>query len=327
MRRRDFIVFFCAAATVLPVTAQAQQSKKVPRIGVLWHAANAEQEDVYLAVVTKAFADLGYFDGKNIHLEHRFPDEQPDRFRAFAREFVESKVDVILAVTALGAREAKLATDTIPIVFVLDPDPIGSGLVKTLAHPGGNATGFSLMSIDASGKRLELFKQLVPDLSRLAIMVDPRDSAAPRIRASYEKAAKTFAVSTRTFEVTTPEEIDQAFSTISQDGFQGAAVLAPLLFNERVRLGASALKHKVPTMSLIAEMVPHGLLLSYGQDFPDFFRRSCGYVDKILKGAKAAELPVEQPTHFKLAINARMARALGLTIPAALLATADEVIE
>ena len=327
MRRRDFMALLAAAAAATSLGAKAQQSRKVPRIGVLWHAANAEQEDVYLAVVSKAFADLGYVDGKNIQLEHRFPAEQPDRFRAFAREFVESKVDVILAVTALGAREAKQATDTIPIVFVLDPDPVSSGLVKTLAHPGGNATGLSLMSIDVSGKRLELFKQMVPNLSRLAIMIDPRDSAAPRIRAGYEKAAKTLAISTHTFEVTTPEEIDRAFSSISQDGFQGAAVLAPLLFNERVRIGASALKHKVATMSLIAEMVPHGLLLSYGQDFPDFFRRSCGYVDRILKGSKPAELPVEQPTHFKLAINARMAKALGLTIPPSLLATADEVIE
>ena len=325
MRRREFLAL--SGATAWSLAAQAQHLKKVPRIGVLWHAANADQEDVYLAVMTRAFSDLGYVDGKNIQLEHRFPNEQPEQFRAFAREFAESKVDVILAVTALGAREAKQATDTIPIVFVLDPDPIGSGLVKTLGHPGGNATGFSLMSLDASGKLLELLKQLVPNLSRLAIMVDPRDSAAPRIRARYEKAAKALAVSTSTFEVTTPEGIDPALSAIAQDGFQGAAVLAPLFFNERAQVGASALKHKVPTMSLIGEMVPHGLLLAYGQDFPDFFRRSCGYVDRILNGAKPADLPVEQPTHFKLTINARTAKALGLTIPPTLLAIADEMIE
>ena len=134
-------------------------------------------------------------------------------------------------------------------------------------------------------------------------------------------------ISTQTFEVTTPDGIEQAFSAISRDGFNGVALGAPLLFNERVRLGASALKHRMPTLSLIAEMVPHGLLLSYGQDFPDFFRRSVGYVDKILKGTKPADLPVEQPTHFKLVINSRIAKALGLTIPQSLLATADEVIE
>jgi putative ABC transport system substrate-binding protein len=327
MRRRDLIALFCGAATVWPLAVWAQQAKKIPRIGVLWHAANAEQEDVYLTVVTKAFADLGYVDGKNIQLEHRFPAEQPDRFRAFAREFVESKVDVILAVTTLGAKEAKQATNTIPIVFVLDADPVGSGLVESLARPGGNATGLSLMSIDVSGKRLGLFKELVPNLSRIAIMVDPREPVAPRVRAGYEKAAKAVAVSTQTFEVTTPDEIEQAFSAISRDGFDGVALAGPLLFNERVRIGASALKHKVPTLSLIAEMVPHGLLLSYGQDFPDFFRRSVGYVDKILKGAKPADLPVEQPTHFKLAINSKIAKALGITIPQSLIITADEVVE
>lgn len=327
MRRRDFIVLFCGAVTAWPPAVRAQQTRKVPRVGVLWHAANAEQEDVYLRVVTKAFADLGYVDSKNIQLEHRFPAEQPDRFRAFAREFAESKVDVILAVTTLGAQEAKRATNTIPIVVALDADPVASGLVESLARPGGNVTGLSLMSIDVSGKRLALFKELIPSLSRMAIMVDPRDPVAPRIRAGYERAAKPMAVSTQNFGVTTLDEIEQAFAAISRDGFDGVALAGPLLFNERVGLGASALKHKVPTLSLIGEMVPHGLLLSYGQDFPDFFRRSVGYVDKILRGANPADLPVEQPTHFKLVINSRIAKALGINIPQSLLVTADEVVE
>jgi putative ABC transport system substrate-binding protein len=325
MRRRDFIVLLGGAATV-PLAAWAQ-AKKVPRIGVLWHAANAGQEDVYLSVVTKAFADLGYVDGKNIQLEHRFPAEQPDQFRAFAGEFVESKVDIILAVTTLGAKEAKRATNTIPIVFVLDPDPVGNGLVESLARPGGNATGLSLMSIDVSGKRLGLFKELVPNLSRMAIMFDPRDPAAPRLGAGFEKAAKGVGVTTQSFSVTTPDEIEQAFSSISRDGIGALAVAGPFLFNERVQIGASALKHKVPTLTGVAEMVPHGLLLSYGQDFPDFFRRSVGSVDRILKGAKPADLPIEQPTHFKLVINSRMAKALGITVPVSLLIIADEVIE
>ncbi|UVO27033.1 ABC transporter substrate-binding protein [Bradyrhizobium arachidis] len=329
MRRRDFIILFGSAVTAWPPAALAQQThtKKIPRVGVLWHAANAEQEDVYLRVVTKAFADLGYVDGKNILLEHRFPAEQPDRFRAFAREFAESKVDVILAVTTLGAKEAKQATNTIPIVVVLDGDPVANGLVESLARPGGNVTGLSLMSVDVSGKRLALFRELVPNLSRLAIMVDPRDPGGPRMRAGYERAAKAATVSTQYFGVTTPDEIEQAFSTISRDSFDGVALAGPLLFNERVLIGASALKHRVPTLSLIGEMVPHGLLLSYGQDFPDFFRRSVGYVDKILRGANPADLPVEQPTHFKLVINSKMAKALGITIPQSLLITADEVVE
>jgi putative ABC transport system substrate-binding protein len=326
MKRRDFVVGFSAAAT-WPFAARAQQPKKIPRIGVLWHAANADEEDVYLSVLTKAFGDLGYVDGKSIQLEHRFPDEQPDRFRAFAREFVETKVDAIVAVTALAAKEAKQATNTIPVVFVADPDPVGSGLVESLAHPGGNATGLSLMALDVTGKRLGLFKELVPNLSRVAIMVDPRDSAAPRFRAAYEKAAKPLGISTQIVEVTTSDGIEQAFSAIAQDGLDGAALAGPMLLNQRVRVGVSALAHRIPTLSGVAEMVPHGLLLSYGQDFPDFFRRAVGYADKILKGAKPADLPVEQPTRFKLVINLKTAKGLGLTIPPSLLITADEVID
>jgi putative tryptophan/tyrosine transport system substrate-binding protein len=326
MKRRDFVVGFSAAAT-WPFAARAQQPKKIPRIGVLWHAANADEEDVYLSVLTKAFGDLGYVDGKSIQLEHRFPDEQPERFRAFAREFVETKVDAIVAVTALAAKEAKQATNTIPVVFVADPDPVGSGLVESLAHPGGNATGLSLMALDVTGKRLGLFKELVPNLSRVAIMVDPRDSAAPRFRAAYEKAAKPLGISTQIVEVTTSDGIEQAFSAIAQDGLDGAALAGPMLLNQRVRVGVSALAHRIPTLSGVAEMVPHGLLLSYGQDFPDFFRRAVGYVDKILKGAKPADLPVEQPTRFKLVINLKTAKGLGLTIPPSLLITADEVID
>jgi putative ABC transport system substrate-binding protein len=326
MKRRDFVVGFSAAAT-WPFAARAQQPKKIPRIGVLWHAANADEEDVYLSVLTKAFGDLGYVDGKSIQLEHRFPDEQPERFRAFAREFVETKVDAIVAVTALAAKEAKQATNTIPVVFVADPDPVGSGLVESLAYPGGNATGLSLMALDVTGKRLGLFKELVPNLSRVAIMVDPRDSAAPRFRAAYEKAAKPLGISTQIVEVTTSDGIEQAFSAIAQDGLDGAALAGPMLLNQRVRVGVSALAHRIPTLSGVAEMVPHGLLLSYGQDFPDFFRRAVGYVDKILKGAKPADLPVEQPTRFKLVINLKTAKGLGLTIPPSLLITADEVID
>jgi putative ABC transport system substrate-binding protein len=234
---------------------------------------------------------------------------------------------VIIAVTALGAKEAKQATNTIPVVFVVDPDPVGSGLVESLAHPGGNVTGLSLMAIDVSGKRLGFFKELVPKLSRVAIMVDPRDPTAPRFVAAYEKAARLLGLSTQLVEVTTPDQIEQAFSAIARDGLDGVALAGPFVFNQRVRVGAAALAHKIPTLSGVAEMVPYGLLLSYGQDFPDFFRRAVGYADKILKGAKPADLPVQQPTQFKLAINLRIAKAFGLTIPQSLLITTNELIE
>ena len=205
MRRREFVTLLIGSAIGWPLVAHAQHPRKTPRVGVLWHAANANEESVYLRVVTKAFADLGYVEGKTIQLEHRFPAELPDRFHAFARELVESKVDVILAVTDLAAKAAKQATSTIPIVFVAAPDPIGSGLIENLASPGGNATGLSLMGIDLSGKRLGLFRELIPNLSRVAIMIDPRDPAAPRYRAGYERAAKPLGISTQVVEVTPPD--------------------------------------------------------------------------------------------------------------------------
>jgi putative ABC transport system substrate-binding protein len=318
-----------AAAAGWPIAAHAQRggNARIPKVGVLWHAANVEEEKDFLIVVTKAFRDLGYVEGKTIELAHRFPAEQPDKFRAMARELVDSKVDVILSATGLGAKEAMQATGTIPIVFVLEPDPVKYGLVEGLARPGGNVTGFSIMGPDLTGKRLGFFRESVPKLSSLAILVDSRDPTGPRILALHEKLSKPLGISVQTVEVTTPDQIEHAFSTIAKDDFDGAIVTGAMLFNERVRVGASALAHKVPTVAFVSEMVPYGLLLSYGPDFADQFRKAVGYVDKILKGARPADLPVEQPTHFKLVVNQKTAKILGLTIPPLLLMTADEVIE
>ncbi len=187
MERRDFITLLGGAAVSYPLAIQAQQPRKVRRIGVLWHAGSPQEEDVYLRVLTKAFNDLGYVEGKNIELEHRFPAEQPERFRTLARELVESKVDVIVAVTGLGAAMAKQATSTIPVVFVIAPDPVGTQLVESLAHPGGNATGLSLMAPDLSGKQLELLKEAVPNLARVALLFDPREQIGSRCGADPRK--------------------------------------------------------------------------------------------------------------------------------------------
>jgi putative ABC transport system substrate-binding protein len=327
MRRREFITLLGATAAAWPLPAPAQQRKPNPRVGILWHAANAKQEEEYLVVLTKAFHELGYFEGKNIELDHRFPAEQPERFRALAQELAESKVDVIIAVTGLGAMEAKRATSTIPIVLVADPDPVGKGLVESLARPGGNVTGFSLMTVDLTSKRLALFKEIVPKLARLAIVLDPREPSSRPTIVANERAGKAVGCSTQVFEVTTADEIDPAFSAIARDGFDGAIVVGPPLYNERVQVGASAMAHKVPTIAANAEQVPYNLLLSYGPDFPDYFRRSVGYVDRILKGARPGDLPVEQPTRLKLVINLKTAKALGLSVPPSLLATADEIVE
>jgi putative ABC transport system substrate-binding protein len=329
MRRRDFIKIIGGSAAMWPLVARAQQSSnRIPVVGVLWHAGSAEEEEVYLSVLRKAFTDLGYIEGKNIVLEQRFPAENPDRFRTFARELVDAKPDAIISVVVLGTVELKKLTDTIPIVFVLAADPVAFGFVKSLARPGGNATGPSLMTIDLSGKRLELFKEAMPNLSRVAVLTDITDPFRDRLIKAYQVSGERLGLSMWPVVINMPEDIEPAFSKIVQDGANGIILgTGGLLFVQRERIGASALAHKIPVLAHIAEEVPPGLLMSYGQDFPDFFRRAVAYTDKILKGAKPADLPVEQPTKFKLVLNLKTAKALGLTIPQTLVLTADEVIE
>jgi len=329
MRRREFIALIGGAAATWPLAAQAQSPiGKIPVVGVLWHAGSAEQEDIYLSALRKAFSDLGYVEGKNIILEHRFPAEQPERFKVLARELVDMRPDAIIAVTPLGAVELKRLTGTIPIVFVLAADPVGFGLVESLAYPGGNATGLSLMTIDLSGKRLGLLKEVVPQLSRVVLLVDRTDPFRERFIKVNQAAAAALGLTLWSAEITSADDIAPLFAKIAEDGTNGA-MWGPggLLFVERARLGEIALAHKLPTMVTVAEEVPPGLLMSYGQDVPDYFRRATGYVDKILKGAKPAALPVEQPTTFKFVLNLKTAKLLGLTIPSGVLAIADEVIE
>jgi putative ABC transport system substrate-binding protein len=326
--RREFMALV-SGAVAWPLAARAQPSlSKIPSVGVLWHAGSAEEEEVYLSVLRKAFNDLGYVEGKNIRFEHRFPAEQPDRFRSLARELVEIKPNVIIAVTALGGMELKKLTSTIPIVFVLAADPIGFGFVESLARPGGNATGLSLMTNDLSGKRLGLLREAVPSLSRVMLLVDRTDAFRERTIKANQAAAESLGISLSSAEITSPDDIEPVFAKIAEDRADGVVWgIGALLFNERARIGALALARRLPTMVSIAEEVPHGLLMSYGQDYPDFFRRAVVYVDKILKGAKPADLPVEQPTRFKLVLNLKTAKALGIVLPPTLLVAVDETIE
>jgi len=329
MRRRHFIRLIGGAAAAWPLAARAQQSSnRVPVVGVLWHAGSAEEEDVYLSVLVNAFNDLGYVEGKNIHLDHRFPAENPERFRILARELVDAKLDAIIAVTPLGAVELKKLTSTIPIVFVLAGDPVGFGFVESLARPGGNATGLSLMTQDVSGKRLELFKEAVPNLSRVAVLTDVTDAFRDRLVKAYQASGERLGLSMWPVEVKTPEDIEPAFAKIAQDSANNGIIVGAggLTFVLRGRIGAAALAYKIPVMAHVAEEVPLGLLMSYGQDYPDFFRRAVAYTDKILKGAKPAHLPVEQPTKFKLVLNLKTANALGIGFPQSLILSADEMI-
>jgi putative ABC transport system substrate-binding protein len=219
----------------------------------------------------------------------------------------------------------KRITSTIPVVFVIVPDPIGVGLAASLAHPGSNLTGLSLWAGgDPSGKSLALLKEAVPNLSSAAVFFDPE--TGPRIPA-YARAAKSLGLSLRTVEISAPAAIEPAFAQAQSDHVDGVIVAGSMLFNERARVGASALAHRMPTFSSISEMVPYGVLMSYGPDIPEYFRKAAGYADKIMHGARPADLPVEQPTRLKQVINLKAAKTLGLTIPPSVVVATDEVIE
>jgi len=329
MRRRKFIQAVLLS-TALPPTASAQQTapgSRIVKIGVLWHG-DSENELVktYGDVLTRTLSDLGYVEGRSAQFLQRYSAE-PLRLRELAKELIDQAPDVIVASSDLAAIDLKRATTTIPIVFATSPNPVSSGLVESLAHPGGNITGLSIIVDDLAGKRLSLFKEAVPSLRRIALLADPKWSGFALDLSSNSQAARALGLELRLVEVPSPEAIAQSFSAIAQEGFDGAIVTGAMALLEGARLGASALSKKMPTTSGAAESVPYGLLMSYGIDFSDLFRRAAGYVDKILKGAKTADLPVEQPTRFKLVINLKVARALGLNMPPLLLAAADEVIE
>ncbi|WP_342737123.1 ABC transporter substrate-binding protein [Bradyrhizobium sp. B117] len=329
MRRREFIALLGTTALPWTLTARAEPRRKIAKVGVLWHAGSAEEEREYLTVLVKAFSDLGYIEGKNVEFLHKFPAEQLDRYPVLARELVESNVDVAIAVTANGAVALKQITSTIPIVFVIVPDPVANGLVASLAHSGGNLTGLALVLNDLSGKILALLEEAVPSLSSVAVFWDSpvRVKGGMRVVPALAAAAKALGLAFRSIEIPAPDAIEPAFAQAQIDHVDGVVVIGAMLFNERARVGVAALGHRMPTITYIAEMVPYGLLMSYGQDFPDYFRKAAGYADRILRGAKPADLPVEQPTRFKQVINLKVAKALGLAIPSSLLVTADEVIE
>jgi putative tryptophan/tyrosine transport system substrate-binding protein len=331
MRRRQFIKIIGGAAVARPFAARAQQSSnKIPVVGVLWHAGSAEEEDVYLRILVKAFNDLGYVDGKNIHLDQRFPAENPELFRKLGQELVDAHPAVLIAITTIGAVTLKKLTSSIPIVFVFVTDPLGFGLVDSLARPGGNATGPSLMAVDLSGKRLELLKQVVPGLSRVALLTDLKtDATRERTIKANQAAAEALGITLWPVGIAGAEDVEPVFAKIVQDHADGVVrgTSGGLFFSLRARIGAAAIAHKLPLIIYDANEMPYGPLLSYGPDFADQVHRAVAYVDKILKGADPADLPVEQPTRLKLVLSQKTAKALNLTFPQSLIVSADEIIE
>ena len=311
----------------LAVNAQAQQPKKVPWIGVLW---------LYSPTIASPFAEafrqglrgLGYVEGQNIDLEERWAEGRFDRLPSLAAELVRLNIDIIVTASTPAAQGAQQATKSIPIVLTLVSDPVESGLVGSLARPGGNVTGLSLMHPDLTGKRLELLKEVIPKLSRVAVLSNPANPSIPPLLRETEAAARALSIQLQVFEVRNPTELDSAFSAMTRDRAGALVVLPDGTFqNERRRIAALAVKGRLPAMYAWKEAVDEGGLMAYGASVPDIFRRAATYVDKILKGAKPADLPVEQPTKFEFIINLKAAKQIGLTIPPNVLARADKVIK
>jgi putative ABC transport system substrate-binding protein len=311
-----------------PHITPAQQANRVPRIGVLWHAGSAEEEGPYFEAVRQGFRDLGYVEGQTLILEHRFPNEEPEWFRTMAAELAALKPNVLLAVTVPAAIAAKNATTTVPVVFILVQDPLGSKLVDNLARPGGNVTGLSNMAVELSTKRLEFLKEALPHLSHVALLINPNAQIARLYLAESEVAARQLGLAIHPVEARALGDLERAFDAMVEARMQ-AVVVNPegLFFQGRTRIAQLARARRLPTCVYSRETLEAGALMSYGPDHRAVFRRATVYADKILKGAKPWDLPVEQPVKFELIVNLKTAEALGLTIPPTLLFQADKVIQ
>jgi putative ABC transport system substrate-binding protein len=324
MKRREFIAGLVGAAA-WPVAARAQQRAKLPTIGFLGSGTAAAQSQ-WTAAFVQRLRELGWSEGRNVAIEYRWGEGRSERFAEIAAEFVLLKVDVILTHNTPPVLAAKQATSVIPIVFATAGDPVGTGVVASLARPGGNVTGLSAGSTDVVGKRLELLREVMPGLRRLAILASDSPHLVQEI-GEVQRAARTLALEVATFEIRRIEDIAPAFETLKGSADALYVISDPVTVSNRVRINTLALGARLPTMHSVREPVEAGGLMSYGANWSDMFRRAADYVDKVLRGAKPADIPVEQPTKFDLIINLTTAKVLGLDIPPTLLARADEVIE
>jgi putative tryptophan/tyrosine transport system substrate-binding protein len=324
MRRREFIALLGGTAAAWPLAARAQQAGKLPMIGLI--GADPTSWGPWTAAFAARLRELGWIEGRTVAIEYRWTEGRPERPAEFAAEFARLNADIIVT-NSSSAPTVKQATSTIPIVFVLGNDPLGSGLVANLARPGGNVTGLSIQQTDIAGKRLQLLSEVVPRLRRLAVIADANFPEGVREIGEVQAAARTLGLEVATHEIRRPEDIAPAFEAI-RDRADALYVVVNALFNaNRTRILTLALIARLPMILNTRDFVQAGALISYGAAFPAVFRRAAEYVDKILRGAKPGDLPVEQATKFDLVINLTTAKALGLTIPESFLLRADEVIE
>src|SRR5262245_13497007 len=327
MKTKITVLTLCAMLFALSVPSQAQQPTKIPRIGYLPGASPSAHSARYEAF-RQVLRELGYVEGKNIVIENRNTDGKSDRLPALVAELVRLKVDVIVTTGANTTRAAKEATTTIPIVLAQDSDPVTNGFVASLARPGGNITGLSALSPELDGKRLELLKEIVPKLSRVAILGTSTVPGHARYVKETEPAAEALRLQLQFLDVRDPKDIETAFRAASKTRADGLVVLSgPVLSSHRARVLDLVVESRLPAIHNFPEWVEAGGLMTYGVNLKDLYRRAATYVDKILKGAKPADLPVEQPTKFELIINLKAAKQIGLTIPPNVLARADKVIK
>jgi putative tryptophan/tyrosine transport system substrate-binding protein len=329
MDRRAFIGTLTGGLLAAPLAAEAQPAGKVPRVGFLAASSASDAANArWIEAFRQGLRDLGYVEGRNIVIEYRYAGEKYERLPALAAELVRLKVDVIVSHGTPGPLAAKHATSVIPIVMTSAGDPVASGLVSSLARPGGNVTGMSLMVPELGGKRLYLLKEIIPGLSRVAVLWNATNPYNSLVMREMEATATTLGVQLQSLVVRGPDDFEGALAAAATG--RAAALTAvedPLTNTKRIQIVDFAAKSRLPAIYGIKEFVDAGGLMSYGVHFADSYRRAAAYVDKILKGAKPADLPVQQPTKFEFAINLKTAKTLGLTIPPALLQRADQLIE
>ena len=325
MERRRFIEVIAGGFVAAPLAAEAQQAGKVPRIAYIRAEAPPAAD---IEAFRQGLREHGYVEGKNIVVEYRWADGNEERLRAIVAELIRVKVDLIVASAPAAARAAKEAATTIPIVMVLVADPVAFGFVASLARPGGNVTGFAFLLPELSGKRLQLLKDAIPKLSRVAVLWNAANPYKAFDLKEVQAVAEALRVAVETLPVRGPDDFAHAFEAAIASGAGGLITLDdPFTIGHRTRIVSLALKYRLPALYGVRPFADAGGLMSYGPDRFDQNRRAATYVDKILRGAKPADLPVEQPTKFELVINLKTAKALGLTIPQSLLLRADEVIQ
>jgi putative tryptophan/tyrosine transport system substrate-binding protein len=327
MKRREFITLLGGAAASWPLGARAQQAGKIPRVGFMGNSTAALEANL-VGPFRDGLRELGYQEGRNVVIEYRWAEGNYERFPALVAELLAVPVDVVVTAGTPATLAVKKATSTMPLVMIAVGDPGGTGVVPSLARPGGNVTGLSSIAPDLEGKRLELLREVIPKLSHVALFLNPLNPFHTASMRQAFAAAQALGIKLQPLEVRTSGELDGAFAAIVREKPDALLILADRVFlHDRKRIMDFATEHRLPSVNAYRELVEAGGLMSYGPSYEDMHRRAADFVDKILKGAKPGDLPVEQPTKFTLILNLKAARALGIDVPPMLLARADEVIE